>query len=1230
MNKKRDTRLTPVPHTGTAPINRAWLSATLTSLVLSSASVVAQTTSESPNALNKPAYTLKIVTHGENSNRSDNFSEAARKDNRRADVSIKTQIPNGYREINTHTVETKRVQTRKASNRSVRLPDGGVVWVTKDPAKIVPKLNVTGNSSVEIENNAFVTPISFTISTNYAQFIDTWELAVYRAEDEQHRKPLVTFMGKDLSVDRVIKWNGVSKTDTLQSGDKLVYILSAKSKAGHLDETYARTLNLVGPDRNLGFAKNTQTGSNALENNLKRQTIPVHGSTVRVYGRDIVEGNKISINNKKMTVSDQRFITETILPEGDHSFNVAVTDNAQKVHTKQLDVTLKGKYLFMVGIADITAGEGKVTGNLESLSDGDKHLDGDIFVDGRLAFYLKGKIKGKYLVTAQMDTETAPIDELFDDLHKKDPQSIFRRLDPDQYYPVYGDDSTLIDDTDSQGKLYVRVDWDKSRALWGNYNTDFTGTELSAFNRSLYGAKLNHKNTRVTKDGEHKTDLTLFASEAQSAYRHNQFLGTGGSLYYLKDKDIVDGSEKVWIEVRERGDSERALEKIILEEGRDYQIDDFQGRIILHRPLLQIARQANPSLIKDEPLDGNQVYLMVDYEYVPDDFDSDRASYGARGKVWVNDHVTIGGTYVHENRDNQDYDLKGIDVTLQKAKGTYIKGEYAKSESNQTLGSFLSSDGGLNFTPFNNTANALANIANNEKGNAYSIEARANLNDISNKEGTLGAWYKQRDKGFSNARYDNLADTTDAGIEALVEINDKLDASLRATLLDKKTISKETAISLQGDYKANEKTILSAELRHVKEDDQVNSNNDGEGTLAAFKVGYDLNKDINLYVIGQGTLNKQGNYDNNDRLTLGTIAKINDRLDLNAEVSTGNRGDDALIGLKYLVNDGYDVYTNYTHSTDRTDNKRNLFTVGQRKTLTDQLKVYTEHQFTHEDTQSGLGHTFGLDYELTKELNLNASVQAARLDQNSGGSIDRDAFSVGLNYKKDRTEASTRLEYRKDKGNSAANNEHTEQWVTTNRVNHRLSPSLRIQGKFNFSKTEDQLSNQLDARFVEAGFGFALRPVHHDRHNILGRLTYLYDLKPLGQDAGPDERSLIASIENSYQVNQRWEIGGKLAHRKSEIRTDRNTGSWTENDATLAAARVRYHLTHNWDAMAEYHWLHSDASKDTQHGAMISVDRHIGKNLKIGIGYNFTQFDDDLSNDDGDAKGWFVNLVGKF
>ena len=56
-------------------------------------------------------------------------------------------------------------------------------------------------------------------------------------------------------------------------------------------------------------------------------------------------------------------------------------------------------------------------------------------------------------------------------------------------------------------------------------------------------------------------------------------------------------------------------------------------------------------MIKDTPLDGDQVFLVADYEYVPGDFASDKASYGGRGKVWINDHFAVGGTYAHDRPD---------------------------------------------------------------------------------------------------------------------------------------------------------------------------------------------------------------------------------------------------------------------------------------------------------------------------------------------------------------------------------------------------------------------------------------------------------------------------------------------------------------------------------------------------------------------------------------------------
>ena len=1180
------------------------LSKTLLGLAACSVFVVAQAADYSHS--NNDSYTIKIV-------------------NKHSTATTDTQ-----KQTLNKTQAVVANEPLSRDSRTVRLDEGGVIWVSSDPVALTPLLSVSTSKNVKLSGKQLVSPVSFTLSTNYAAFIDSWELAIYKASDNDERRPLKTLKGSRFINGHSVQWDGDIKTgEALEAGDELKYILTVRDKKGHSDATRARNLVLQGPGRNVDTKNHTDE---YLENNLERQTIPLYGSRIRIFGNDIFDNNHISIDGEKVSVRENKFVVERLLPEGKHHFDIKITEQGQQSYTKRLNADVNGRYMFMVGLADVTIGEGKVSDNLETLSDGDKYLDGDIFVDGRIAFYLKGKVKGKYLVTAQMDTGTAEIDELFDDIHKKDAQSVFRRLDPDKYYPVYGDDSTITDDTNSQGKMYVRVDWDKSRAIWGNFNTDMTGTELSSFNRSLYGAKLNHKSTQVTKDGDHRTDLTVFGSEAQSAFRHNQFLGTGGSLYYLKDTDIVDGSEKIWVEIRDRN-SERAISTIVMEEGRDYQIDDFQGRIILNRPLLQIAEQANPSLVKDNPLDGDQVYLMVDYEYVPDDFDSDKASYGARGKAWVNDHFAVGASYAHENRNDDDYNLKGVDITLKKSKGTYFVAEYAETEATQTVGKFTSVDGGLNFTQI-----SAANALGSKDGAAYSFEARANLADFSKNTGTLGAWYRRRDAGFSTARLEEGTETVGAGVEAILETMKNMKLSARATLLDKEAISKTTTASVQADYRLNDKVVLGAEVRHIKEEDQstnplTNTSNttaNGEGTLAAFKVGYDVNEDINLYVIGQSTLSKSGGYESNDLVTVGTRAKLTNKIDLNAEFSTGDRGEAATLGANYTLNDGHSLYTNYTLSTDTTFDKRNLFTVGQRKKVSNRLNVFAEHQFTHEADQSGLGHTFGLDYNYSDNVTLSSSVQTARLEKNDGGITDRDAFSVGLSYEKGKSSGSSRIEYRRDKGDASLNPEDTEQWVTTNRLNYRLSPSVRLQGRLNYSETIDKQGNSNDATFTEAGLGFAYRPVNHDRLNVIGRITYLYDLQPISQSSNVDEKSLTASLEGTYQLNQRWQVGAKFAHKQAEIREDRDTGNWQKNDATLAAARVRYHLTKNWDAMAQYHWLNSDESQDTQHGAILSVDRHIGKNMKIGIGYNFTTFDDDLRNDEGDAKGWFINLVGKF
>ena len=80
----------------------------------------------------------------------------------------------------------------------------------------------------------------------------------------------------------------------------------------------------------------------------------------------------------------------------------------------------------------------------------------------------------------------------------------------------------------------------------------------------------------------------------------------------------------------------------------------------------------------------------------------------------------------------------------------------------------------------------------------------------------------------------------------------------------------------------------------------------------------------------------------------------------------------------------------------------------------------------------------------------------------------------------------------------------------------------------------------------------------------------------------------------------------------------------------FAAARARYHLTNEWDGLMEYRWLNVDETQDSRQGALAGIYRQIGSNLRVGVGYNFTDFSDDLTDLSYESHGWVIDLVGSY
>jgi hypothetical protein len=62
--------------------------------------------------------------------------------------------------------------------------------------------------------------------------------------------------------------------------------------------------------------------------------------------------------------------------------------------------------------------------------------------------------------------------------------------------------------------------------------------------------------------------------------------------------------------------------------------------------------------------------------------------------------------------------------------------------------------------------------------------------------------------------------------------------------------------------------------------------------------------------------------------------------------------------------------------------------------------------------------------------------------------------------------------------------------------------------------------------------------------------------------------------------------------------------------------------------MVEGRMLEMPDFSDRRAGALIGVYRNVGEHVKVGVGYNFTDFSEDLTDLSFRHQGVFMNVVG--
>ena len=113
-----------------------------------------------------------------------------------------------------------------------------------------------------------------------------------------------------------------------------------------------------------------------------------------------------------------------------------------------------------------------------------------------------------------------------------------------------------------------------------------------------------------------------------------------------------------------------------------------------------------------------------------------------------------------------------------------------------------------------------------------------------------------------------------------------------------------------------------------------------------------------------------------------------------------------------------------------------------------------------------------------------------------------------------------------------------------------------------------------------------------------------------------------------YDLTNKWQLSEKLAYKTGE---EKVTGfSFTRTSTWLVVNRLNYNINKNWQAGGEYRILAQQQAKDKMQGVLVEVMRNIGEFIQVGAGYNFTDFNDDLTGLNYTSQGPFFRITGKF
>lgn len=787
-------------------------------------------------------------------------------------------------------------------------------------------------------------------------------------------------------------------------------------------------------------------------------------------------------------------------------------------------------------------------------------------------------------------------------LLQHDPQRIFRDLDPEQYYPTYGDQARVVDEREAGGRLFARLESDAGYVKWGGINTAIDDAEVGRYVRSLYGlgAQVSIGDATSTPT----VHAVAFAARPTSSPARDELPLTGGSLYFLAHRDIVQGSLRVSLEVLDPI-SRLPVRAVMLTEGADYEADYLGGRIVLEPAVA--ARLVGQSLTQPGGT-GHRGTLLVDYEYVPggaltrDWSVGGRVVAGAGGATLGATAVSeLGGGAVDGAELERSYTLLGATGRLDWGEALRLRLELAHSDG----GSFAAArsiDGGLSF--------ADAATADGRAGNAMVVEVAAG-----HKGSELAIYGRRIERGFADARTTPGERRLQAGARVKASVA-AASLWLQVDELHQEPDGQDEAarrLALAGARYRFGRADLALEGRH-----EESLTDDSRREVAGAELGVQATSHWRLSLRRRQLLagGQTGALASSTRgeTALGTFYEGASGTGIGGEVGAGD--DSRVFGSvqgSTKVSDDTRLYLGFLRESHLanaevlTSRNGTRVVAGGRRSEVDGTSVYAEQHVQVDGSDRRASRLAGAAVPVGRRTQVTFSYERGEADAANGvtGRNRRDAVALGGLYAGERLQARVGGDARLDE---RALEPRKAQLGVQGRLDLRVSDELQLAGALRGASSYDEPTSRRIARESawEGSAGFALRPLGTGPLTLFGRYAYGDERRRVSQDEATllRERSHLGALSAVVAVGRWADLAPKVAYRVSKVAMDATAAV---DRALLAVLRGDVHVWDAWDATVEGRACTTPAGQEPKrYGALAEASTLALPWVRLGVGYNFS------------------------